>query len=144
PGQHHGGPFDRLHPVDDIKRIRGFVQGQCIIAGSLVNRPRVIFTRDIVTRRAKDRNYEEILGIAPPEEEKHIPRLVDNEDGDIVDGLTGEIVQEGIDGLTEEDQYAFKKADGDGVILRSHLSEEDQKVLSKLRKPDHTGERLIG
>ncbi|GAH15287.1 unnamed protein product [marine sediment metagenome] len=69
---------------------------------------------------------------------------MDNEDGDIVDGLTGEIVQEGIDRLTEEDQYAFKKADGDGVILRSHLSEEDQKVLSKLRKPDHTGERLIG
>lgn len=131
-------------PIDDIKRIKGFVQGQCIIAGTLVNRPRVVFTRDIVTRRAKDRDYEKILGIAPPEEEKHIPRLVDNEDGDIMDNLTGEIIQEGIDRLTEEDQDAFKKSDGDGVILRSHLSEEDQKVLNKLRKPDHRDERLIG
>jgi hypothetical protein len=109
-----------------------------------VNRPRVVFTRDIVTRRAKDRDYEKILGIAPFEEEEYIPRLVDNGDGDIVDGLTGEVVQEGIDRLTEEDQEAFKKSDGDGVILRSHLSEEDQKVLNKLRKPDHMDERLIG
>jgi DNA helicase HerA-like ATPase len=143
------GSLQAVHSIDyipkpAIEKIKGFAEGQCIVAGILVHRPRVVFTRDIKTKRAKNRNYEKMLGIERPQEEDHVPRLAMNREGDLIDEETGDVVEGGLERLTGEDLEAFSKTKGDGVILRSHLSPEEQKILNKLRKPNDKDDRLIG
>lgn len=141
------GSIQAVHTIDfipreEVERIKAFEQGQCLIAGHLVSRARRVYTRDIVTPRAKSRDFEAMLGIETPEKPEFSTRLEQTEEG-IVDSLTGEVIHSALDRLTEEDRDAFAADEGDGVILRSHLSSEEQKTLNKLRKPKN-GERLIG
>lgn len=143
------GSLQAVHSIDYvpksyIEKIKGFTQGQCLICGIAVHRPRIIITRDIVTKRAKSRNYEKMLGIERPEEEEFVPMLAMNGEGDLIDKVTGDIVEDGLDRIADEDRHIFEKAEGDGVILRSHITPEEQKILNKLRKPNEKGERLIG
>lgn len=142
------GSIQAVHTIDyipkeEINRIKGLRQGQCIVAGQVVSRARRVYIRDIATPRAKNRDFEEMLGIDAPEKEIFETRLV-NEDGDIVDRLTGEVIHSGLERLAEGDRAVFEADDGDGVVLRSHITPEEQRVLKKLRKPDKNGERLIG
>lgn len=57
----------------DIKKITNLEQGHCLIIGQIAeSRPVVVHVRDIKTRRAKSRNYEEMIGLAeikPPKED---------------------------------------------------------------------------
>lgn len=99
--------------------------------------------KQLRTRRAKNRNYEKMLGIERQAEEEYSPKLTVSEEGDLVDEAGG-IVETGLDRLADEDREAFSRAGGDGVILRSHITSEEQKILNKLRKPNEKGDRLIG
>lgn len=131
-------------PQRDKERVRGLVQGQCILAGNIVMRPRMILTRDIVTPRAKTRDFEKMLGIEDISEELFESQLEIDEIGAVVNRETGEVVHDALDRLTVKDQGAFENAEGDGVVLRSHISPEEQRLLNQMRKPDKKGERLIG
>lgn len=139
------GSIQAVHVIDyipkrEVDRIRSLEQGQCILAGRIVRRARRVMARDIATKRAKHRDFERQLGIGEPEEEMLTPpKLETSEEGDIVDTITGEVVHSAIDRLTEEDRAAFEKTEGDGVILRSHISPEEQKLLKKLRQDGTIG-----
>jgi len=121
----------------DLSRIPTFEKGQCLIAGQMVKRARVILVRDIVTRRAKDTNFEEILGIQQPEADPHVPVIV-LKDGNIVNLATEEVVETAIDRLAGEDLAAVEATEGDGVVLRDHLSTEEERLLTEIyrRKGD--------
>ena len=142
------GSIQAVHTIDyipkpEIERIKGLEQGQCIVAGHAVSRARRVYVRDIVTPRAKHRDFEKMLGIDAPEKEKFETQLEITEEG-VVDKETGTVIHSALDRLTDEDKAAFEADEGDGVVIRSHLSKDEQKILQKLRKPDDKGERLIG
>jgi len=145
-----GGSIQAVHMIDyipkkEIDKIRGLVQGQCLLAGNIVRRPRRIFTRDIKTRRAKERDFEKMLGIETVEEgEEHVPTLRMTAEGDIVTEK-GTVVHDAIDRFNEENRAAFERDEGDGVIIRdSHISPEEQKLLNRMRKERDGKDRLIG
>lgn len=96
-------------------------------------------------------------------------QLTESESGDIIDNESGEVVQTGMQRVIEGDDRAYEKSEGDGVVLReeelpegmvkelkasmreepelgkllfdTHISDEDQKLLKKLREGD---DRKIG
>jgi len=131
-------------PEQEIHRIRALEKGAAIIAGNLVKRVRRVQIRDIKTPRAKHRDFEKMLGIQPPEEVEFETRLEETAEGDIVDLITKEVIRDAADKLADADKAAFEKAEDDGVVIRSHITPEEQKVLNRLRKPDKNGDRLIG
>lgn len=142
------GSIQAVHTIDyipkeEIDRIKGLEQGQCIVAGHFVSRARRVYIRDIVTPRAKHRDFEKMLGIEDPEKEGFETRLERTEEG-IVDKETGTVIHSALDRLMDEDKAAFEAQKGDGVVIRSHITKEEQKILTKLRKPDEKGDRLIG
>jgi len=47
----------------ELNRVKNFDRGQCLIVGQLVAHPIMVNVRDIQTRRAKNVNFEEILGL---------------------------------------------------------------------------------
>ena len=143
------GSIQAVHGLDyiprtEVNKIKTLHQGQCLLAGNIVRRPRRIFTRDIKTRRAKDRDFEKMLGIVAPEEEEYISRLKATPEGDVINE-EGTVVHDAVDRFNEENMAAFEEEGGDGVILRgSHLSPEEQKLLNRLRKERDGEDRLIG
>lgn len=145
------GSIQAVHGIDyipksEVEKVRALRQGQCLLAGIIVRRPRRIFTRDIRTRRAKERDFEKMLGIVvPDDDEEYASRLTMTPEGDIVDEK-GIVVHDGLDRFNEENRIAFERDEsGDGVILRgSHLSPEDQRLLNRLRKEKDGKDRLIG
>jgi len=130
-------------PKEEIQNISSFEDGECLLTGIMVRHPRRIKVRDIVSERVKPRDFEGMLGIVTPEPEDHQSRFEENDDGDLVDVVTGKVIHDGLERLIESDQDAFEASE-DGVVLRSHLSSKEQKVLRKLRNPDEKGDRLIG
>ncbi len=132
----------------DVRNMSGFVKGTCLMAGSFVRRVRTVYVRDLLSEKVKKVNFEEMLGIESgpsPKRPQFKPRLIKTPEGDIIDEISGEIIEDGLERLARDDELAFEHDDGDGVILRgSHLSEEEQKLLNRLKKPDKKGDRLIG
>ncbi len=132
----------------DLRNMSGFYKGTCLMAGSFVRRVRTVYVRDLLSEKVKKVDFEKMLGIEsspPPKRPQFKPRLIKTDEGDIIDEVSGEIIENGLDRLERSDALAFERDEGDGVILRgSHLSEEEQKILSKLKKPDKKGDRLIG
>lgn len=49
----------------DLKRVKNLPDGQCIVTGELVSHPTLVLVRDITTKRAKDLNFEKMLGLTP-------------------------------------------------------------------------------
>lgn len=144
------GSIQAVHGIDyiptaEIDKIRTLHQGQCLLAGQIVRRPRRIYVRDIRTRRAKERDFEKMLGIVfIDEDEEFAPTLSVTAEGDIVD-KEGIVVHEALDRFNEDNRAAFEADEGDGIILRdSHLSPEDQRMLNRLRKEKDGKDRLIG
>lgn len=147
---------------NDLKAMNSFERGQCLLAGAIVKRPRIIHTRDIETEKVKKVDFAGMLGIKrrrkKRQKRKVAPKIRVTNGGDVIDVETGEVIESAKDRLVAEDREAYEQAEGDGVILRSpeeqadveklgfatHLSPEDQNLLDKLRKPDDQGDRLIG
>lgn len=131
----------------DIRNMSGFVKGTCLMAGSFVRRVRTVYVRDLLSEKVKKVDFEKMLGIEsgqPPKPPQFKPKLVKTVEGDIVDEH-GALIEDGLERLARDDELAFEHDKGDGVILRgSHLSEEEQKILNRLKKPDEKGDRLIG
>ncbi len=151
----------------DLRAMSGFVKGTCLMAGSFVRRVRTVYVRDLMSEKVKKVDFEKMLGIEAgpaPKLPMFQPRFVKTERGDIVDGETGEMVQGGMERLTQDDERAYEASEGDGVVLReeelpeammeeltklsdkdlpfeTHISDEDQTLLKKLRKGD---DRKIG
>jgi hypothetical protein len=50
----------------ELEKIRNFVPGQCLLAGRLAENPITVLVRDIQTKRSKNLNFEEILGLHTP------------------------------------------------------------------------------
>lgn len=48
----------------EIQQIRNLKKGQCLMVGEISVPPTVVYTRDIHTKRAKDLNFEKLLGIS--------------------------------------------------------------------------------
>jgi DNA helicase HerA-like ATPase len=131
-------------PKEEVNKVKSLEQGHCILAGIIMKRVRRIMVRDIVTKRAKHRDFEKQLGIEEPQPKEHEIRFIQTEEGAIVDEATGEVIHSGLERLSERDKAAFEDAPGDGIVLRSHVSPEEQRLLKKLRQPDDKGDRLIG
>jgi len=66
----------------DLRRIKDLPVGQCIVTGELVSHPLHVLVRDIETKRAKNLDFENILGLRavpktePLEEEKPAEELM--------------------------------------------------------------------
>ena len=133
------GSIQAVHSMDyisgkEIRKLRALEQGQCLVAGRVIGRARIVNVRDIKTRRAKRMDFASMLGIKPPEREKHVPRIIKTENGDIIDTITCEVVESGLDRLMERDMIAFEESDGDGVIYRGHLTEDEKRILARIRE----------
>lgn len=132
----------------DLKNMSGYFKGTCLMAGSFVRRVKTVYVRDLLSEKVKKIDFAEMLGIEsgpPPKRPQFKTRFTKTDDGDIVDTVSGEIVENGIERMEREDAAAFEQTEGDGVILRgSHLSVEEQSILNKLKKADEKGDRLIG
>uniref|UniRef100_A0A6M3M1G4 Helicase HerA central domain-containing protein n=1 Tax=viral metagenome TaxID=1070528 RepID=A0A6M3M1G4_9ZZZZ len=132
----------------DIRNMSGFVKGTCLMAGSFVRRVRTVYVRNLMSEKVKKVDFEKMLGIEsgpPPKPPQFKPKLGKNLEGDVIDEVSGEIIEDGLERLARDDELAFEHDEGDGVILRgSHLSEEEQKILNRLKKTDAKGDRLIG
>jgi hypothetical protein len=143
---------------NDMRAIGSFGQGECLITGSIVKRPRILRIKDIKTLRAKKIDFEEILGIGREvldirlEEQK----LEITEQG-IIDLKTGKLVETKAQIRIREDKDAFESDPGDGVVTRdtpltdeelqelalpfeTHLDPEDMKLIKELRKRNQDGD----
>jgi DNA helicase HerA-like ATPase len=59
----------------ELTRVRTLELGQCLVTGALVDYPLVVNVRDIVTPRAKESNFEKLLGVyIPPVPIDEIPK----------------------------------------------------------------------
>ena len=115
-----------------IKKIQSFTKGECIMLGQVGSQ--TIRTRDIITRRSKNVDFEEILGIRSEGKHEQAPAIVMTADGDIVDQDFGKVLKSVEEQRQEEDNRLFEESD-DGVVLRSEpLSDEELKGNGK-RKP---------
>jgi len=52
----------------DLRRVRNLQRGQCIITGELTDHPMLVYVRDIKTPRAKNMDFEGMLGLKPIKE----------------------------------------------------------------------------
>lgn len=58
----------------ELKRVKNLSTGQCLVTGELVPHPLLVHVRDIQTPRAKDLNFERMLGLIPlPKQELELP-----------------------------------------------------------------------
>lgn len=149
-----------------LTRVKNLLKGECIMLGDIIFGSRTVRVRDIETRRAKKVDFEEILGIKSVEEEEEEapPSIVIDTEGAVVDRDISRVIETRKERTLREDQEHFKGDSGDGVVLReeelpeelveelqklneselpfeTHISEEEQKILKKLRKGD---DRVIG
>uniref|UniRef100_A0A6M3M340 Helicase HerA central domain-containing protein n=1 Tax=viral metagenome TaxID=1070528 RepID=A0A6M3M340_9ZZZZ len=111
-----------------IKKIQSFTKGECIMLGEIGNQ--TIRTRDIITRRSKNVNFEQILGLDTDIQEQ-TPGIVMTEAGAIVDQDFDKVLKSARDRRQEEDETLFEDSD-DGVVLYSDpLSDEELKKRLK-------------
>lgn len=54
----------------DLRHIKNLPRGQCIVTGEVVSRSVLLTVRDIKTRRAKNLDFEQQLGLTPSTEEE--------------------------------------------------------------------------
>lgn len=57
----------------DLKRVKNLRRGECLVTGELVPHPQSIMVRDIETPRAKNLDFEEMLGLTPLPVEPETP-----------------------------------------------------------------------
>lgn len=142
-----------------LKRLKALLRGECIILGSLTGGGAItVKTRDITTQRAKNVNFEELLGIESRNSVKPTEFMpsIKIEDGNVVDEAVNEVILSVKKRFTEEDELAFEQDEGDGVVLReeaipdevleelkeaekklpfdTHLTDEDEELIKELRK----------
>jgi hypothetical protein len=74
--------FPFVTPLD-LNRVKDLGIGQCIITGEMTTHPIVINVRDIQTQRAKDLDFERMLGIKPvqTQEERETDNIVNTQTG---------------------------------------------------------------
>jgi hypothetical protein len=135
----------------DMELIGAFEQGECILTGHIVRRPRIVHIRDIQTERAKKINYEEMLGIERTEGLMTMNEsFIEITPKGVVDIKTQKIIQSRAELTLVDDKLAFEMSDGDGVVRReepltdeelqqmvpfnTHLTDEDMKLAKQLRK----------
>lgn len=152
----------QLFTSSTLNRLKSLMRGECVMLGSVSGGGALtIKIRDIVTPRAKNVNFEEILGLDSRNNvridfEPSI-RIVK---GTVVDEGTQEVIITEKEKVLEEDKRLFEEADDDGIILRNeplpneliaelekelgkskkklpfatHLTEEDEELIEELRK----------
>ena len=147
-----------LFSVGTISRLKSLMKGECILLGNALGGGALtVKVRDIETPRAKNVNFEEILGI----DSRNNVRLdfspsIKIVKGNVIDEGTQEVIITEKDKLFEEDRKLFEEHEGDGVLLRdeplpdelleeiaekkekrpfkTHLTEEDEELIEQLRK----------
>ncbi len=153
-----------------LDRLKGLMKGECLVLGPLAGGSQTVKVRDIETRRAKNVNFEEMLGIVDGEATEFKPSIVLAEDGSIVDRFTSKVLATKTSRILDEDKRMFEATEGDGVLIRTeqlpdeileeirlqgkiselqgsglsfetHISDEEQSILKKLREGD---DRKIG
>lgn len=115
----------------DIRNLGAFTKGICLLSGQFVKRPRIIFTRELMSEKVKKVNFEEMLGIEtePPIAVKS--RFI-TDGARIVDTITGDVVEDPIAWLRREDLAATELEEGDGVVLRGQLTPSEEDALNEL------------
>jgi len=121
----------------ELDALKGFRQGDCLLTGRFVKRPRIATIRDLESERAKDVDFAEMLGIF--KEKVATPfilperRSIIDVTGNVIDVETGEIIQTAKERMLDEDNIAFTETEGDGVVLRESMTPEEEKLIEELR-----------
>jgi len=116
-------------PVAVMQKLKSFLKGECIIVGALGSRS--IKTRELITERSKNTDFEEMLGIEG-EKLTNMQRIVVTEKGAVIDTQFGEIKSEA-QNLVDKDTKAFQQSKGDGILKRETplTDEELEKLIEK-------------
>jgi len=124
----------------DLDALKGFAQGDCLLIGRIVKRPRMVTIRDMESERAKDVNFAEILGVfkdkvAKPFIVEKVKTIIDVK-GNIIDVETGDIIQTVKERMFDEDKIAYTSTAGDGIVLRESMTPEEEEMLSEMITPE--------
>jgi len=128
----------------DLDALKGFAQGEALLTGRIVKRPRVVTIRDIKSERAKDVNFAEILGLFGGKIAQ--PYIVETQtteedaEGNIIESQTGLVIQTAKERFDDEDKIAFDQSEGDGVVLRTEPIPES--VLKEIQIKSHLLETI--
>lgn len=145
-----------LFSVGTLTRLKAMLKGECIVLGEVIGGgAQTVKIRDIVTPRAKNVNFEQLLGL----ESRHNVDIKAESvikvtaDGTVVDTGTGEVLMTPKRKTQLDDKAAYDADEGDGVLVRTtplsdaaaeemagklpfdtHLTEEDKDLVKQLRK----------
>lgn len=120
-------------PGKEVEKLSSYAKGQALLTGWIVSRPRKVNIRDIVTRRAKNNDFEAMLGInSTPEKQEHKPVLKLTKAGIV--GPDGEVIDSTTERQRRDDKAAFSQKGGDGVVLRDEDEPLDPKIEEEIRK----------
>ena len=105
-------------------------QNNCRRVGS-----QTIRTRDIITKRSKNVDFEEILGIDSDSRYKQKPAIIMTAGGDIVDKDFDKVLKTVETRRQEEDAQLFEESEDGIVLYRDPLSDEElERRLNKWGK----------
>jgi len=83
----------------DLRRIKDLPLGQCIVTGEMVSHPLHVLVRDIETKRAKNLDFENILGLQSIRKQ---PLVVSEEEKGLEETLTTLSTTKTLEGITYE------------------------------------------
>lgn len=147
-----------------LSRLKGLMRGECILLGLMTGGgARTIKVRDIETQKAKNVNFEAMLGLDTRNTVTEYKPAIIVQNGNVVDTGTNETIITETEKVLEGDQQVFEADEGDGVILRTeplpqelideiqsqesedqrsytklpfdtHLTDDDEEMIEELRK----------
>jgi len=77
----------------DLKRVKNLERGHCIVTGEITDHPLLVSVRDIKTPRAKDMDFEGMLGLKPIPQEQRVSKETSDIFTTMEPGITFETLQ---------------------------------------------------